>query len=79
MEHMVARLMVGTGRIEITRLEMEGSWIHLVDEAMDMEFTLVLVQTTTMVIISIILTGGVIGDICWMSSRNQSHLHFMEK
>jgi len=59
MEHMVADLMVGTCRIKMIPSEMAGSWIHLIDEAMDMGFTLVLVLTSIMVIISIILIGGV--------------------
>jgi len=46
---------------------MEDSWIHLIGEAMDMGFTLVLVQI------------GITVDIFWMSSRKKIHLHFMEK
>ena len=42
-EHMVAGQIMGTGWIEMIPLDMVGSWIHLIDEAMDMGFTLVLV------------------------------------
>ena len=63
MEHTVAGHMVGTGWMEMTRLEMAGSWIHQIDEVVDKGFTLVLVQTCIMVIISIILISGVIGGI----------------
>lgn len=71
--------MVVTGWIEMTQSEMVDSWIHPIDEAVDMGFTLILVQTGIMDIIVIILIGGVIGDVCRMSSRNQSHLHLMGK
>ena len=79
MEHMVAGHMVGISWIEMIQSEMTDSWIHLIEEAVDMDFTLVLVRTSIMVIIVIILTGGVTWDICWMSSRNKSHLHLMDK
>jgi len=58
---------------------MASSWIHLIDEAVDMGFTLDLVHTGIMVTIVIIRTGGVIGDIFQMSSRKKRHLHLMEK
>ena len=67
MEHMEAGHMVGRGWIEMIRSEMIDSWIHLINEAVEMGFTLVLVWTGIMVIITIILTEGVIGDIFWMS------------
>ena len=40
MEHMVAGLMVGASQMEMTWSEMEGSWIHLIYEEVDMDFTL---------------------------------------
>ena len=43
MEHIVAGHKVGIGWIEMTRSEMIDSWIHPIDEAMDMEFNLVMV------------------------------------
>lgn len=79
MEHMVAGHMVGTGWIEMTQSEMADSLIHLIDEVVEMGFTLVLVQTCIMVIITIILTGGMTWDIYRMSSRRKSHLHLMDK
>lgn len=78
MESMVANLMVDTGWIGMKQLRMAGSLIHRIGEVMDMGSTLVLVQTDSMDIIAIILTEGMIGDICLKSSRNPSHLHFME-
>lgn len=64
MEPIIAGLMVGTGKTD-----MEYCWIQLTDEAVDMGFTLVMVQTCIMVIIVVILTGGGIGDIYQMSAR----------
>ena len=46
---------------------------------MDTGTILILVLKGIMVIIVIILKGGVIGDIFWMSSRNKIHLHLMGK
>jgi len=43
MKNLVTSVMVGTSQIDMIPLEMMGSWIHLIDEAMDMVFTLVLV------------------------------------
>jgi len=43
MGHMAVHLMVGTGWIEMTQSKMEDSWKQLIDTAMDIEFTLVLV------------------------------------
>lgn len=79
MQPMVASLMVVIGQINMTWLEIPGYWIHLIVEAVDMGFTLVMVQTDTMVIITIILTGGVTGDIYQMSSRKKNHLHLTKK
>jgi len=79
MEHIIAGHMVVTSRIDMTRSEMADSWIHLIDEQVDMGIILVLVQTSITVIIVIIFTRGVTGDICWMTQRKQSHLHLMEK
>jgi len=59
MEHMVVGLMVSIGKIDMTKSEMAISWIHLIDKAVDMGLTLVLVQTGIMVIIVIILMGEV--------------------
>ena len=77
--HTVAGHMVGTCWIEMTQSKMEYSWIHLIDEEMDMGFHLVLVHIGIMVIIAIILTRGVTWDIFWMSLRKQRNLHLMEK
>ena len=63
MEHMVVGHTVGTGWIEMTWSKIVDSWIHLINKAMNMVFTLVLVQTCMIVIIAIILIGGVIRDI----------------
>ena len=79
MENTEADLMVGTGQIEMIPLEMLDTWIRLIYEAVDMGFTLVLVQTGTTVIITIILTRCVTGDIYQMGSRKKIHLHLMEK
>jgi len=57
MDHMVVGHKVGRGWIEMTRSKMENYWIHLICEALNMGFILALVQTFTMVIISIILIG----------------------
>lgn len=43
-EHMVAGQMVGIGWIEMTRSKMTYSWIHLIDKAMDMGFTLACIR-----------------------------------
>ena len=51
----------------------------MINEAVDMGFTLVLVPTGIMVISVIILIGEATKDICWMSSRKTSHLNLMEK
>lgn len=56
MGHMVIGYMVGTSQIEMTQLGMAHSWIHSIGKAMDMEFTLVLVQAGITIIIVIILT-----------------------
>ena len=72
-------LMVDTSQIEMTRLEMIGSWILQSGEVMDRGTILVLLLTGTMIVIVIILTGGEIGDIFRMSSRKQSHLPLMGK
>lgn len=61
MGNMVEGFMVGICQTWMTQPEMEGSWIHLKGEAMDMGFILVLVQIGIMVIITIILTRGVRG------------------
>ena len=45
---------------------------------MDTGSIIVLVLIGIMVIIIIILTGAMTGDICQMSSRKQSHLPLME-
>ena len=78
MEDMVASHMVDISWIEMRWSEMADSWINLIDEAVDIGFTLVLVQTGIMVIIVIILTGGMTRDIFQMSSRKKMHLHLME-
>ena len=70
MGHMVGDLAVGTCQIETTRLVMAGSSIHRIREVMDIGTILVFILMGIMVIIVIILIGGVIGDICRMSSRN---------
>jgi len=43
MEHMVVGHMMGIGWIEMTWSEMEDSWIYLINEIVDMGFSLVLV------------------------------------
>jgi len=63
MDHMVVGVMVGIGRTEMILSDMVGYWIHLINEAVDIGFTLVLVQKGIIVIITIILIGGVVGDI----------------
>lgn len=78
MGHMVASLMVGTIQTRMAQSKMAGSWIHLIEEAVDMASTLVMVQTSVMVIIAIILIGGLTKDICQMSSRKQRNLHSMD-
>jgi len=78
MGHMAVGIMVNTSRIEITRKNIGGSSISLIGEVMDIGSILVLVQTGIMVIITIMLTRGMIGDICEMSSRKPSHQHLME-
>ncbi len=57
MGNMTVDLMVGTGWIGMTQSKMEGSWIHMIREAMDMGSTLVLVQRSITFIITIILIG----------------------
>ena len=79
MGHMVVGLMLATGQIEMTQLEMVGAWILSIGEVMDTGTILVLVLTGIMIVIIIILIGGVIGDICQMSLRKQSHIHLMGK
>lgn len=78
-KHMEVGIMVGTSRIKMTRLEMKISWKHLIDNKVDMDFTLFLFQTGTTVIIAIILIGGVIRDTDRRSSRKKIHLHLIEK
>ena len=78
MGHMAVDIMVGTGRIGMTRLDMEGSWILWITKMMDTGTILVLVLTDTMNVIVIILTIGVIGDIFQMSLRKLSHLLLMD-
>lgn len=39
MEHMVEGQMVGTSWTKMTQLEMAYSWIHLIDEVVNMGFT----------------------------------------
>ena len=55
-------LLMGIGQTRIIFLGMVYSWIHLIGDAVDMGFILVLIQTCTMVIITIILTRGMRGD-----------------
>ena len=78
MGHMVVDLMVGTRLIGMERKEMEGSWTRHIGEVMEIGSILVLVLTSTMVIIIIILTEGVIGDIFQMRTRRLSHLALVE-
>ena len=66
MGHMVVGLLVGMCQIEMTQSEMAGSWVIQIREVMDTGTILVLILTDFIVIIVIILTGGVIGYICWM-------------
>ena len=66
MEHMVEDLMMDIGQTWMTLLGMEYSWIHLIGEAVDMGFILVLVWIGITVIIIIILTKGMTEDICQM-------------
>jgi len=63
----------------MTQTEMAYSSIHMIDEEVDMGFTLVLVQTCIMVIIVVILIEGMTGDNFQMSSRKKRHLRLMEK
>jgi len=72
MGHMAVGLMVVTGWIEMTQLEMEGCWILWIREVMDACIILVLVQTGIMIVIIIILTKGMIGDTCQMTLRKQT-------
>ena len=79
MLHMVVGILVGIGQIEMTQSDMEISWIIQIGEVMDIGTILLLVLSGIMVIIVIILIGGVIGDIFWMSSRKKRHIHSMGK
>lgn len=78
MGHMEVDFMVGSGQIAMTRLDIADSWILRIREVMDIGAILVLVLTGTMIIIFIIVTGEVIGDICGMSLRELSHLLLLE-
>ena len=55
MGHMTVYLMVGTCQIEMTQLDMAGSWILLIGEVMDTCTILVQVLTGIMFIIIFIL------------------------
>ena len=79
MGHIEVGLLVYTCQIDLTRSEMAGSWTLRIGEVIDTGAILVMVLTGIMIAIVIILTGGVIGDIFRMSSRNPSHLNMMEK
>lgn len=67
MAHILVYLMAGTSRIGMILSGMVGSWIHMIEEVVDMGSTLVLVRKGIMVIIAIILIGGVTWDHFWMS------------
>ena len=77
MVHMAVGLMVVTGQIGMTQLEMAGSQIRQIGEVMEIGSILVQVLTGTMIVKVIILIGGVTRDIFQMSSRNQRHLPLM--
>lgn len=78
MGHMEVGLMVVTGRIGMTQLEMTTSWTLQIREVMDTGPILVMVLTRSMIVIVIILIGGVTRDIFWISSRNLNHLLLMD-
>lgn len=63
MENIEVGLMVGIGWIGMTQLEMVGSWICHIGELINTGSIIVHFPRGTMIIITIILTGGVIGDI----------------
>ena len=69
MGHMAVGLVVVIGWIEMKRLEMAGSWTLWIGEVTDTGTIIVLVMKGTMIVIIIILIGGVIGDIFWVSLR----------
>ena len=79
MGNMVVGLLVVTVQIEMTRLEMEGSWTLLIGEVIHTGTILVLVLMGITIIIIIILIEGVIGDIFRIISRKKSDLHLMGK
>ena len=84
MRHMVVGLMVFIGQIEIGRIEMTQSemaccWKLWIGEVLDTGITLVLILIDIMIVIIIIHSEGIIGDIFWMISRRQSHLPLMER
>ena len=74
MGHMVAGLVVDTGRIDLTPFEMEYFWTLQRGEGIDIGMILVLIQIHTMIVMSIILIGGVIGGIFQMNLGKKSHL-----
>ena len=78
MGHMAVGLMVVTYQIEMTQFKMTYCWTLWIGEGIDTGMILVLIQVSTMIVISIILRGGVIGDICEMSLRKKGHQHLME-
>jgi len=79
MGHMAVDYMVVTDQIERTQTEMADCWTLRRGEGIDMGMTLVLIQTSTMIVIDIILRRGVIGDTFRMSLRKKSHLVLMER
>ena len=79
MGHMEVFLIVITGYIEMTRSEVEFPYILWIEEVTDASSILVLVLGSTMIVIVIILTEGVIGDNFRMILRKKIHLHLMER
>ena len=62
MGNMAVGLMVVTGRLEMTCLEIAGRWMLHIGELMDTSIILFLVLTGIMITVVIILIRGVIGD-----------------
>jgi len=79
MGHTIVDCMVVIDQIEMIQLEMADCWTLQRGEGIDIGIILVLIQIDTMIIISIILIGGMIGDTCRINLRRESHLIFMER
>jgi len=74
--HMVVGCMVVTNQIEMINSEMAYFWTLQKGEGINICKTLVLIQISTMIVIGIVLTGGVIRDTFLMSLRKRSHQNF---